>query len=76
MVNSYSSQTMYPQYPNSMQEIPQRKERFVPPFTTAMATIGAIGGGIAGYRKNPYIANDSAVMDSFAKKVYEKQLFS
>ena len=42
------------------------------PIALGTAAVGAIGGGILGNRKNPYITKNGEVVDSFAKTAYEK----
>ena len=46
------------------------------PSGVAGAAVGAIGGGVVGYKKNPYINSNNLVSDTFTKKVHAKLLDS
>lgn len=75
MVNSYSASGMYPQgnYYNQGY-VPQRKSNPMVGVLGAM-TLGAVGGGAAGYFLNKYPVNrNGEVSDEFAKKAFDMHI--
>ena len=69
---SYNNLPQYNTYPGPSNKNTSSKSG---PSTFGMMTLGALGGGAAGYFKNRYpVQKDGTVSDSFAKEVFEKNL--
>lgn len=72
MSYSYSNPLTYGQPQGVYANNTTAKKSSALPYGISGAVVGGIGGGILGYKKNPFLEKNGEATDTFSKHVYEK----